>query len=176
MKNKTIFLTLILFIIQSINCILCNIIVEDISPIEYEPYYDVFSFKMELNEVPKEFQTKSFIFNLKELNSENKNFSSFCYLLDEKELKKVVESKNQTEDLSYTCFMETDGLSNKTIEMDITDIIIYDKENINFDTIGGRNFTFTFPESTSHSSSTHSMPSSEYAPMRACIERTFMLL
>jgi hypothetical protein len=44
--------------------------------------------------------------------------------------------------------METDELSNKTIEMNITDIKIYDKENTNLVKIGDRNFTFKFPEST----------------------------
>ena len=149
MKNKTAFLILIFLAILSINYVSNHMLtVKKVSPIEYDSYFDVFNFKLELKEVPKNLQTKTFALKFKDLNNKNNNYSTICYLFEEEELLKVAKSKNQTDDITFTCFIEADGLSNKTIDMNIIDIIIYGESNIPVVKIGDKNITFKFPLSS----------------------------
>ena len=97
------FLKLIFLVLLTINLVSAQTLkVEKISPLFCNVLLNQSIFDLEVKEVPKELKTTGFYLNLN-VEGEKEPYSASCLLQDNAQLKKVIESTNDSEDLSFLC-------------------------------------------------------------------------
>ena len=113
MENKTLFLKLFLVLLSMNLVSALTLKVENISSFFCNVMLDQLIFDLEAKEVPKELQTTGFYLNINA--EEDEIYSASCLLQDNRQLKKVIESTNESEDLSFLC--KLDELVEKDVEI-----------------------------------------------------------